>query len=114
MTAPHLLLRLPWSRKESMESATRSATGRCLGYPSRESNPAAFAAAVAILLSVAACSGKPAPQENAFCVLYQRLPDPSDAVHMKKRENKLAVLTNEMTFDQECLLGDRAKSLGPR
>ena len=71
-------------------------------------------AAVVVLVALSACADKPAPLDNAFCVLYTRLPDPSDAIHLKKRENKVAILTNEMTFDQECLLGNRAKSLGPR
>ena len=51
---------------------------------------------------VSSCADKPAPIDNAYCRLYIRLPDPSDAVHMKKRENKLAVLTNEQTWLHEC------------
>jgi hypothetical protein len=61
------------------------------------------AAAVALLIALSACSrNDPPPIDNAFCRLYVRLPDPSDAVHMKKRENKLAILTNEQTWLHEC------------
>lgn len=55
------------------------------------------------ILLLAACSrNDPPPIDNAYCRLYVRLPDPSDAVHMKKRENKLAILANEQTWLHEC------------
>jgi hypothetical protein len=73
------------------------------------------AATSAFLIALSGCAGKePPPLDNSFCRLYVALPDPSDAVNMKKRENKLAVLTNEQTNDRECRLGDRSKSLHPR
>lgn len=74
------------------------------------------AAAVAIVVALGACaSNQLPPQDNGFCSLYQALPDPSDAVNMKKRENKLAVLANEETNIRECSgLGNRDHSLGPR
>ena len=67
-----------------------------------------------LLLALSACADKPAPLDNAFCRLFVRMPDPADAVHLKKRENKIAILTNEMTYEAECLLGSRGASLGPR
>lgn len=57
---------------------------------------------ILLILLLAACTSKPAPIDNAYCRLYVRLPDPSDAVHMKKRENKLAVLANEQSWLQFC------------
>ena len=70
--------------------------------------------AALMLVTLSGCASNTPPLANAFCVVYQRLPDPGDAVNMKKRENKLAILANEQSFDRECLLGDRSKSLGPR
>ena len=64
------------------------------------------------LIALSGCAGNPPPIDNAFCVLYQRLPDPADAVHMKKRENKLAILANEQTAN-ECT-GSSGLVNGPR
>lgn len=61
------------------------------------------------MLSIVACAGcatQAPPAHNAYCKLYQRLPDPGDAVNLKKRENKIAILTNEETFVRECMKGE--------
>lgn len=56
--------------------------------------------ACALLIALSGCADKSPPLENAFCALYVRLPDPSDAVNLKKRENKLAILANEQTANE--------------
>ena len=66
-----------------------------------------------LIALLSACASQPPPVDNAFCRIYVRLPDPGDAVNLKKRENKIAILTNEQSADRECM-GDRSKSLGPR
>ena len=72
------------------------------------------AAAVIGLLTLNACANQePPPVDNSFC-LYVPLPDPADAVNLKVRGNKVAILTNEQNFQQWCMLGDRSKSMGPR
>jgi hypothetical protein len=90
---------------------------RRLTIPPRAANasgltiPVSAVAAVAIVVLLSACAGKETPPiDNAFCRIYVRLPDPADAVNMKKRENKVAVLTNEQSADRECRSGD----MGPR
>jgi hypothetical protein len=55
-----------------------------------------------LIALLSACASQTPPVSNAYCRLYQRLPDPADAVNLKKRENKLAVLTNEQTWLTEC------------
>jgi len=42
------------------------------------------------------------PVDSAFCRLYSRLPDPSDAVNLKLRANKVAILTNEQAYIDFC------------
>lgn len=69
---------------------------------------------MSLIVLCAACASQPPPVDNGFCRLYAPLPDPADAVNLKKRENKLAILANEQTLDRECRMGDRSKSLGPR
>lgn len=65
------------------------------------------------LIALSGCASNPPPVDNAYCVVYQRLPDPSDAVNMKKRENKVAVLTNEQSWIDFC--GPEKSGLtGPR
>jgi hypothetical protein len=67
-----------------------------------------------LLLSLSGCAGNdPPPVDNSFC-LYVPLPDPADAVNLKVRGNKVAILTNEQNFRDFCQLGDRSKSMGPR
>lgn len=61
---------------------------------------------IVLSLLMAGCATQAPPASNAYCRLYQRLPDPGDAVHLTKRENKVAILTNEETFQRECLQGD--------
>ena len=69
------------------------------------------AAAVIGLLTLNACANQePPPIDNGFCRIYVRLPDPADAVNMKQRANKIAILTNEQSADRECRSGD----MGPR
>jgi hypothetical protein len=99
--------------------AARDCTTGLLGSAnSHQNGPSIVAfwrAALVILLSVAGCADKQLPPiDNSFCRIYQRLPDPADAVHLKKRENKVAILTNERTHLTECQLLDRTKSLHPR
>ena len=67
-----------------------------------------------LLLVLSACATPAPPALNAYCRLYQRLPDPADAVNMKKRENKLAVLANEETYIRDCALGNQTIAGGPR
>lgn len=55
-----------------------------------------------LIALLSACATQPPPVDNAFCRLYQRLPDPSDAVNLKLRANKVAILTNEQTWVTEC------------
>ena len=69
---------------------------------------------IASILLLGACADKPAPLDSAFCRLYQRLPDPADAVHLKKRENKIAILTNEQTWLHECTQNGSGLTPGPR
>jgi len=71
----------------------------------------AVGAAVLILLSLSGCAINTPVLDNAFCRLYQRLPDPSDAVNLKLRANKVAILTNEQTWVTEC---GRKEFGGPR
>ena len=85
---------------------------RRVGLAYMRARRAAAIVALAVLSSCA--SAEPPPISNAFCRLYQTLPDPADAVNLKKRENKLAILSNEQTYAADCQLGDRGKSLGPR
>ena len=78
------------------------------------SNAARLLSAVAMVVLLSACGIKePPPVDNGFC-LYVPLPDPADAVNLKVRGNKVAILTNEQNFQQWCRLGDRSKSMGPR
>jgi hypothetical protein len=72
----------------------------------------ARASAVIALIALSGCADKSPPLESSYCRLYQRLPDPADAVHMKKRENKLAILANEQTAN-ECT-GSSGLVNGPR
>ena len=67
-----------------------------------------------LLLALSACADKPAPLDNAFCRLFVRMPDPADAVHLKKRENKIAILTNEQTWLHECTQNGSGLTPGPR
>lgn len=65
------------------------------------------------MVTLSGCASNPPPLENAYCVVYQRLPDPSDAVNLKKRENKVAILTNEQAYIDFC--GPEKSGLtGPR
>jgi hypothetical protein len=71
-------------------------------------------ALIVFAVIVSGCAVKePPPVDNSFC-LYVPLPDPADAVNLKVRGNKVAILTNEQNFQQWCRLGSRDKSLGPR
>ena len=79
--------------------------GRCVKLPA--------SAAMIVLLSGCADKGPP-PIDNAYCRLYVRLPDPADAVHLKKRENKIAILTNEQTWLHECSQNGSGLTPGPR
>jgi len=54
------------------------------------------------ILLLSACASNTPVLDNAFCRLYTRLPDPSDAVNLKLRANKVAILTNEQTWVTEC------------
>jgi hypothetical protein len=64
-----------------------------------------------LILALSGCAGNdPPPIDNGFCRIYVRLPDPADAVNMKQRANKIAILTNEQSADRECRSGD----MGPR
>jgi hypothetical protein len=65
----------------------------------------------ALFVALSGCAGNdPPPIDNGFCRIYVRLPDPADAVNMKQRANKIAILTNEQSADRECRSGD----MGPR
>lgn len=92
-----------------------SAAGSSLPFNAKHKTPmATLATALLVLIALGGCASKELPpQDNGFC-LYQPLPDPADAVNLKVRGNKIAILTNEQTYDRECRLGSRANSLGPR
>jgi hypothetical protein len=53
-------------------------------------------------LALSGCASNTPVLDNAFCRLYQRLPDPSDAVNLKLRANKVAILTNEQAYIDFC------------
>jgi hypothetical protein len=87
---------------------------RAFGLTFEHQRASCLLAAVAMVVLLSACGIKePPPVDNSFC-LYVPLPDPADAVNLKVRGNKVAILTNEQNFQQWCRLGDRGKSLGPR
>ena len=73
----------------------------------------AFLTATLIAL-LSACASQTPPVSNAYCRLYQRLPDPADATNLKKRENKVAILTNEQTWLHECSQNGGGLTPGPR
>jgi hypothetical protein len=83
--------------------------------PNRATAILRMVATSALVVALSACANQePPPIDNGFCRLYQTLPDPADAVNLKKRENKLAILSNEQTYAADCQLGNRSKSMGPR
>jgi hypothetical protein len=82
--------------------------------PNRATAVLRMVATSALVVALSACANQePPPVDNSFC-LYVPLPDPADAVNLKVRGNKVAILTNEQNFQQWCRLGDRSKSMGPR
>ena len=89
-------------------------SGRISCSPPLASGSLAKTALCAVLIALSACADKPAPLDNAFCRLFVRMPDPSDAIHLKKRENKVAILTNEQTFLHECSQNGGGLTPGPR
>jgi uncharacterized protein YcgI (DUF1989 family) len=79
--------------------------------PNRATAVLRMVATSALVVALSACANQePPPIDNGFCRIYVRLPDPADAVNMKQRANKIAVLTNEQSADRECRSGD----MGPR
>ena len=68
---------------------------------------------ISILLFAAACS-TPAPPVNSYCELHQRIDFTDRGILGLNAPNKRAVIVGENTYSRDCLLGDRAKSLGQR
>ncbi len=57
---------------------------------------------MSLIALLSACATPMPPVDSAFCRLYSRLPDPSDAVNLKLRANKVAILTNEQAYIDFC------------
>lgn len=66
---------------------------------------------MSLIALLSACATQPPPVDNAYCRIYTRLPDPADAANLKKRENKVAILTNEQSWIDFC--GPETSGLKP-
>lgn len=69
---------------------------------------------LSLIASLSACATQAPPALDSYCRKYQRLPDPADAVNLKQRANKLAILANEETYVRDCALGNQTAPGGPR
>lgn len=81
--------------------------------------PLPFTAAALCALILGACAGKPelpppAPRADMCGGDYQSFRYSPDAAAVEKIDALRAHNFNEARYEQRCLLGDRAKSLGPR
>lgn len=94
---------LALSRPRSVARTRRSGMkSRAFGLTFEHQRASCLLAAVAMVVALSACASNTPVLDSAFCRLYTRLPDPSDAVNLKLRANKIAVLTNEQTWVTEC------------